>query len=197
MYKSNLSILLAILVVSINISFAADNYNKIKADETYANWTGKKVGGQHNGTINISDANLVFNGDKLTGGSAKVDLNSIVCLDLDAEEWNKKLVGHLKSDDFFDVKNHPSAKFKIKSAKKVSNYKYEITADVTIRGTTHENKFTAEIVKLNDKVVASAYVTVDRAKYGMKFNSGSFFENLGDKLVYDDFYLDIKLVVSK
>lgn len=41
---------------------------------------------------------------------------------------------------------------------------------------------------------ASTTFKVDRTKYDIKFKSGSFFENLGDKAIYDDFRIGVNLV---
>ena len=40
---------------------------------------------------------------------------------------------------------------------------------------------------------ATAKLTIDRTKFGIKYGSGSFFDNLGDNMIYDDFILDVNL----
>ena len=42
----------------------------------------------------------------------------------------------------------------------------------------------------------NANLVFDRSKYNVKFRSGTFFENLGDKLIYDDIELKINLKTS-
>ena len=44
---------------------------------------------------------------------------------------------------------------------------------------------------LKDKVIVR--MTLDRTKYGINYNSGNFFEDLGDKLIHDDFDLRMLL----
>jgi hypothetical protein len=40
----------------------------------------------------------------------------------------------------------------------------------------------------------TANLTFDRSKYNIRFSSGSFFENLGDKLILDDVVLSSELI---
>ena len=97
-------------------------------------WNGYKVTGSHTGTIKLKSGALEFEGDKLTGGNFEIDMTSIVCTDLEGE-WNEKLVGHLKSDDFFSVEKNPTASFVITQV--VSRGKpgeYKIVGDLTIKG---------------------------------------------------------------
>ena len=46
-------------------------------------------------------------------------------------------------------------------------------------------------------VKATAEIELDRSEFDVKYGSGSFFDGLGDKLIYDDFNLTIELVASK
>ena len=69
---------------------------------TTANWLAKKVTGQHNGKVNVSAGTISADHGTITGGTVEVDMTSITCEDLKEKEWNDKLVGHLKSDDFLE-----------------------------------------------------------------------------------------------
>ena len=180
-----------------SISLGATNTNpvneveskNIKTDVSTIQWTGKKVTGSHTGTINIKSGSLEFDNGNLTGGNIVIDMNTIVCTDLSGG-GAKKLVGHLKSDDFFGVADHPTAELNIT---KVDMNKdagtYEITADITIKGKTKSISFPASI----GTAEASSTVTIDRTDFDIRYGSGSFFDNLGDKTIYDDFELVINL----
>lgn len=149
-------------------------------------WKGSKVvPDSHEGTLNISKGTLTFEGDTLAGGSFTVDMNSMVSTDLSGS-YAKKLIGHLKSDDFFGVAEHPEATLTITKAEKTDNG-YNVTGDFTIRGITHVENF---ILKLNGNK-ATADLEIDRSKYNVKFRSGTFFENLGDKLIKDELELSV------
>jgi polyisoprenoid-binding protein YceI len=156
-------------------------------------WTGKKVTGSHTGAINISKGSLEVKKERLVGGSFEIDMNTITCTDLTGE-WNGKLVGHLKSDDFFGVEKFPTAKFEITKTEDKGNGDYQIKGKITIKGTTQEIEFPAKVEVKSDKVTATAKVTIDRTKFNVKYGSGAFFTDLGDKMIYDNFELDITLV---
>ena len=110
---------------------------------------------------------------------------------------NDKLVGHLKSDDFFGVETHPTATFVLKSAEKKSGNEYTVKGDLTIKGITKSIEFPATVKVSGNTLEASAEVVIDRSKFDVKYGSGSFFDGLGDKMIYDDFTLDISLVATK
>lgn len=158
-------------------------------------WTGYKVTGQHTGNVKIKSGDLIFSGDVVTGGSFVIDVTSITCTDLDAE-YGGKLVGHLKSDDFFGADKYPTASLKITRAIPQGDGSYKILADLTIKGKTNPTKFVAKVAKEGNKQVATAEIKVDRSEYDIRYGSGSFFDNLGDKTIYDEFDLNVRLVLN-
>lgn len=198
---SILSVLLAAIAM-IGMSFSnpvegSKERRSISVAESNIVWNGYKVTGSHTGTIQLESGALEFDGDKLTGGNFVIDMASIACTDLEGE-WNEKLVGHLKSDDFFGIKQHPTATFEITQV--VSRGKpgeYKIVGDLTIKDITKEIKFQADVEDMGDKAKAVAEIVVDRSEYNVRYGSGSFFDNLGDKTIYDEFDLQINLVVAK
>lgn len=160
----------------------------VNTDKSEITWKGEKVTGSHYGKVNVKSGKLDIQNDKLVGGKVVVDMTSITNDDLEGE-WNTKLVGHLKSDDFFGVETYPTATFTIQRAVEAANGEYTVTGDLTIKGKTNPIKFKAY---LKDGV-ATANITVDRSKYDVRYGSGSFFDNLGDKTIYDNFDLEVKL----
>jgi polyisoprenoid-binding protein YceI len=175
--------------------FAAD-YKLDKSNST-VNWNGKKVTGEHYGTIDLKSGNLVVQNNTIESGTFTMDMTTIVSEDLTNESMNKKLVGHLKSDDFFSVDKFPASTFVIKEVKHKSGKTHAITGDLTIKGITHSLTFDTEIVIDGDKLRAKGKMEVDRTLYDIKFRSGRFFADLGDNLIYDTFTLDFDVVASK
>lgn len=173
---------------------------KVNAAASKLSWLGQKVTGEHHGEIKIKDGYLTVDGNKYSG-EFTIDMITIVNHDLEGE-WNAKLIGHLKSDDFFSVEKHPAAAFKVT---KVVPYKAEegeaathrVTGDLTIKGITNEISFPAQFTFTDEGLTARAKFSIDRTKWDIRFRSGSFFENLGDKLIYDDIKFDLTLVADK
>lgn len=170
---------------------------KVDGSKSKIAWLAKKVTGSHNGFINISGGTLQVDGSTLTGGSFNVDTRTMTVEDIKDEKGNARLLGHLKSDDFFSVEKHPEASFAITSAKKKSGNTYDIIGNLTIKGISQSITFPADVVVNGNQLNAKATVKIDRTKFDIKYRSNSFFENLGDKAIYDDFTLDVELVANK
>ena len=187
----------SLIVFSLGFASAADTV-KVDLSKSTIDWLGKKVTGQHNGTINLKSGELTMDGSELTGGSFEIDMGSIVVEDIKDETYNAKLVGHLKSDDFFSAAKFPAAGFIITEAKAVNKdgNNYHIKGSLTIKGITNKIEFPAKVENSEAGLTASAQIVVDRSKFDVRYGSGSFFENLGDKMIYDDFTLDVKLAGS-
>jgi len=169
----------------------------INSQKSMMAWHGKKVTGEHNGTIDINKGNLIFDGTRLTGGVLEVDMKSVKNLDLTDVGYNKKLTTHLMSEDFFNAEKYPTATLKITKVTPKGGNDYEVAGTLTIRGITNPITFPAT-VKLNGGTAeVSAKVVIDRSKYDVKYGSKSFFENIGDKMIYDEFDLTANLVATK
>ena len=200
MMKKNSLFLLVVVFIASAFTFSKDEKKKtayqVDPVESKIKWHGKKVTGEHFGDIALKGGSLELSGNEIVGGRFEVDMNSITNHDIKDEDSRKKLVGHLKSDDFFGVEQYPTSVFEITEVNKKSGNKYDITGDLTIRGITNSISFPATVAVVNDKVTAEAEIVIDRSKYNVKFGSGSFFDNLGDRLIYDDFTLNIALVAN-
>ncbi len=149
-------------------------------------WLAKKVTGSHEGNVAISDAHLHFENNLFTGGNITIDMNSINCTDLEGEP-KEQLEGHLLSDDFFGTKYYPTAELEIIKAEKISTEMYEVSGVIEIKGVKQDIKFNASI----KNGIAKADLVIDRSKFNIRYGSGTFFENLGDKMIYDEFNLSV------
>ncbi len=185
--------LFAVLAMAAKV---ATNY-KVDTQSSNIVWTGYKVTGQHTGTVKIKNGTLSTDNGVLTGGSFDIDITSITCTDLEAE-YAGKLIGHLKSDDFLGAAAHPTANFVItKAIPQDSKGNYKILGNLTIKGITKETKFFANVAEANGMVNAAGKITIDRSEFNMRYGSGSFFDGLGDKTIYDEFDLQVSLVAKK
>ncbi len=168
----------------------------VDTNASVINWKGYKVTGSHTGTIKINAGNLQMQDDQLVGGSFTIDMKTINCTDMEGE-YKGKLEGHLKSADFFGVEKHPTATFKITNVvSRGTPGAYKITGDLTIKETTKPVRFNVNIAEEDGKQIATGDVQIDRADFDIRYGSGSFFDSLGDKTIYDEFDLGIRLVLN-
>jgi polyisoprenoid-binding protein YceI len=187
----NLILLSAML---FSLSAFAHNSNPIKKSvnikESVIEWKGYKVTGSHTGTIAVKSGNFEFDENgMLNGGNFVIDMATIEVTDLKGN-GAAKLKGHLTSTDFFGVENHPEASFNITNViSRGTPGQYKIIGNLTIKNITKEIKFNANI----DESAATAEIVIDRSEYDIRYGSGSFFDNLGDKTIYDEFELAISL----
>jgi len=169
----------------------------VDTEESFITWNAYKVTGEHNGTVKLKSGNLQYTDGMLSGGTFIIDMTTITVDDLQGKMADK-LRGHLMSDDFFGVETYPTAEFVITDV--VSRGKpgdYRITGDLTIKENTNEIKFNALLTEQDDMTAGKAEMKIDRSEYNVRYGSGSFFDNLGDKTIYDEFDLDVNLVVTK
>mgnify|MGYP000231275253 FL=1 len=166
-----------------------DNIYNVETAQSQITWTGREVStSYHYGTLDFVSGNFEISNGAIVNGEFIVDMTSINNQDMEGDS-KARLEGHLKSDDFFSVESYPTASISINSSELISDGKWNVSADLSIKGFTHPVNF--EMISSEDGW--SANLVFDRSKYDVRFRSGSFFENLGDKLIYDDIELSINL----
>jgi polyisoprenoid-binding protein YceI len=170
----------------------------VNTADSKVNWIGKKPLGEHTGYVRLTSGTLNVEKGVLKGGSFVIDLNSIVDLDLTDETWNAKLIGHLKSADFFDVQKYPTSRFVITKATRLSDAAtgaaYSIEGNLTIKDITKKISFQAQIKLDKGKFTATAApFTINRTDWGVNYQSKSVIAGLKDQFIYDDITLSIEL----
>lgn len=167
------------------------------ASATVIDWKGdKKVGSEHVGTIGLKSGWVTVESNAITGGEFVVDMNSIKNIDVKDEKMRERLVGHLKSDDFFGVEKFPLSKLVITGSSRTSDGKLLVKGNLTIKEATHPVEFTATESKSGEVITYMAPISFDRSLYDVRFGSGKFFSNLGDNAINDEIMLNVKLVVK-
>lgn len=163
-------------------------------------WVGKKVGGQHNGTVSLKDGSVQVKGNQITGGTFTFDMSSIKVEDLKDAEYNGKLVGHLKADDFFGTEKNPTATFVITSVKPIkadaAGNNAQVSGNLTIKGKTNPVTFPAKVGVKDGVASASGVATVDRTKYDVKYGS-TLFGAAADKAIDDNFTLSFNVIAKQ
>lgn len=187
---------------------AAISKNQVVANldvtSSKAVWFGKKVTGTHTGKVSFKNGKFEYQNNKLVGGEVVVDLTSISNEDLKDPEYNQKLVGHLKSEDFFNVEKFPEATFKFNSVSEIMNFvpgqpNIELKGTLTIRGIS--KPYTTKVILTPNATgfEAKGRIQIERTQFGLKYNSKKFFDvkALGDKLIDDLFEVDLDLIAKK
>jgi polyisoprenoid-binding protein YceI len=189
-------LLLGTLLALATFSFTYKVEYKVDNQKSKLKWIGRKVTGEHSGSINLADGVLVTDGKKVTGGTFTIDMNTIANEDLKDDGYKQKLIGHLKSEDFFATDKFPTAQLVINKVTPLTKDQYKIKGALTIKGITNDIEFPANITTTKSEIKAKAKILVDRTKYGIKYGSGSFFDNLGDKAISNDFEMNVELVAN-
>ena len=188
------------IIISLAICFSSftsihTDHFKIDTQKSNVKWIGSKISGSsHEGNISITEGKRSINHEKMVNAEFVVDLNTITCTDL-GEEKAAYLVKHLKNEDFFDVPNHPLAKLKLIKGTKTEKG-YNITASLTIKEQTHPVVFDIEWIQRGSAALVSGILKFDRTKFNIKYKSGSFFNNLGDRAINDEVSLEFRIVAN-
>ena len=189
--KSVLALSVAVFMVLAFTNPAKVDTYKVDTEASSIDWIGRKITGQHTGKIKISSGDLLVNGNAIKGGSFVMDMNSM-------NSDSQKLTGHLKTDDFFSVEKNPTSKFVITKVTGAGKDRINVTGDLTIKGITQSVSFPATVKKEGNAIVAVAKnVMIDRSKFDIRYGSKSFFNDIGDKAIDDNFELGINLVAKK
>ena len=181
-----MKILLIISFLLINLELFSQEYG-IDLEKSKIKWTGKEITtSSHYGTLKFVEGEIKFQPEAVTG-KVVVDMESLSVDDLTGGS-KARLEGHLRSDDFFSVSSHKSSTIEVTSSKKNGD-DFDVEGVLTIKGISHPISFVLSV----DNKVATSKLTFDRSKYDVRFRSGTFFENLGDKLILDDIELEVEL----
>jgi len=196
MKTSGILVIVMVMAGIYNGGTLAGNFNVDNSKST-VKWHAKKVTGEHYGTISFKNGLLEVKNNAVTGGSFEIDMTTIVNDDIKDAGMKERLVGHLKSDDFFSVEKFPLSTLKLSKIKKLTGSEYEFTGDLTIKGKTNPVSFRAVTTVEGKTLKASGQMVINRAKFDVRYGSGAFFSNLGDKMIYDEFTLDFEMVANE
>ncbi|NEN23610.1 YceI family protein [Cryomorpha ignava] len=199
------TILTTITAALIAVSTFAGNGDTEKTTHTVNTekstifWTGKKVTGMHTGTLMLKDGTVTVKDGIPVEAMMTMNMTTIEVTDIQDAEMNGKLKGHLHSPDFFSTEENPEGVFKSTSFTPIEGAKdrmpnYTVKGMLTLKGITHEVEFPAFVAVRDNGIVANGKITIDRSKWDIKYGSSSFFEGLGDKVIYDD--IDMNFVLS-
>ncbi len=191
-----IAIVLSALFVLTAFTTHVDKYT-VDVTKSKLVWKAEKVTGGHDGHVSLKSGNVFMDHGKIAKASFVVDMNTITNDDIKSEKYSNKLIGHLKSEDFFDVKKHPEVSFDMIKATPVGNGKFDVFGNITIKGIKGVISFPMTLKESKSELVVSGTFSFDRTKFDIKYDSGSFFENLGDRAINDEVVIDFNIVLYK
>lgn len=180
----------------------AGDANVLTVNESILGWTANKLTGEHFGKIQIADGQLYLGDEGLSGGNFTIDMTTIVVEDLEDPEYNKKLTDHLFSEDFFNVENFNQGGFAITAVETMdaadeAGNTHFISGNLTLKGITQGIRFPAQVEVSNEGVKANANFNIDRTLWDIKYRSGKFFPEIGDKIIMDEIGINLELKASR
>ena len=128
----------------------------------------------HNGKLRLLNGNINLNGQNISGDVVinMLSLNNSELIGTSSE----RLVGHLRSADFFDVEKYPTAKLSIKNSKVIEKledgkYKMLVNGDMTVKSKTNPISFEAILDLDSDIKTAQGILTFNRDDFDVQYRS--------------------------
>ena len=179
------------LLLIIGSAVSAQDYN-LNTTKSTLKWTGKAAFNAYSlsGTLNASSGNLMIKDKKLEKTSIIIDMKS-----LDTE--NKDLKKHLRGKDFFGVKKHNKATFRLTSPIDLSKSSTTAKGNLTIKGITKPYSFPLKIIKIGNSYKVSGTLKINRTDFKIYYNSPNYFEGLKQNAIADDFDLKLDLIFER
>lgn len=194
MSKLTSHLLLVIIFLSATAFLPLDDTYVVDTNASALKWTGYHLAKsyEHYGNVKIKSGKFAVSGGRIISGEFVIDMNTISNTDLTNAKDNTKLVNHLKSDDFFNVKKFPEAKLVIKNSEP-NGANLKVTGDLTIRGITKTIDFDATLKENgNGQTEATADIKVQRTDFQVMY--GWKVENA---MLSGEFRMEVKLVGKK
>ena len=180
----------------------ADIQYNIQPEESKIHWTGTKPGGEHLGTVKVKEGKIKMNDQGIQNTMVILDMTSIENQDIEKEKNRKKLVGHLKSKDFFDVENFPEAKFELTNATKIQDdnneFTHKVSGNLTIKDISKNISFRIKAENEGNKLkIESEKFLIDRTEWDINYKSKSVIDDIKDNFIHDDIALQIETYAKK
>lgn len=163
MKKIKIALIFFTSVLLLNTSFSQDIKPNISVDFKIKNF-GLNVAGFF-GDVNISNN---FSSKNLSDWTLEgiIKVNAI-------KTGIEKRDKHLLEEDYFNVNTYPEIKLVATNFKKISENKYEVTTQLTIKATTKTIVIPIEIDTTKNQLKLNTYFEINRRDYGIGGSSFS------------------------
>ncbi len=192
------------LIAAAMVSFTGKNPHsttyKLDTKGSKVEWYAAKFTGKHNGTITLASGSLTDNHGQWTG-TFVIDMKTITDLDMEPGKGKEKLENHLKSPDFFDAEKYPTSKLDVTSitplAEATKEATHKVNGNLTIKDKTNPVTFDVMMKQEGEQFACTGTMKIDRSKFDVRYGSKSFFADIGDKIIYDEFELKFNVALLK
>ncbi len=187
----NLKITFIAILTALTFNAQAQEF-KLDNNKSEINWTGKAAFNSYSltGTLTSEAGNIIIKDNLIESLEVVIDMKSL-------NHENKRLKSHLRGKDFFEVKKYAQATFTLDEPTTVQDGHAELSGTLKIKNSAHSENIKA-IVKIEDnKVLLTFNTEIDRTKYGVKFNSPTFFKKMKENAIADSFKLEGGFVFVK
>lgn len=189
----HVSVSLALLAAILGPRPVFGSAYKVVTGQSELRWNATKVTGSHNGTAPVAGGRFEMRDDKITTGKVEIDLAKLKVLDVKDPKYNADLTNHLKNDDFFSTDKHPKAVFEVTNSVKEGDI-LVLEGKLSLKGKTQPVKIPVTVEKIGDSQLKLAgKARLDRTLWDIRYRSGKFFPNVGDKMIHDEFEVDFDL----
>ncbi|MDZ7739462.1 MAG: YceI family protein [Bacteroidales bacterium] len=189
-------ILIAVMIFSSLSVVEAQTY-KADPDKTVIIWKGKKIAGEHTGTIQLKSGTLEIKDNKPVSGTVIIDMKSLKDTDISNDGMREKLEEHLRSDDFFSVEKYPEARLELTGTERTNGGPVVVQGNITIKGITEPIEFITNMNEYGEDLVFTGHIDIDRTLFDVRYGSKKFFDNIGDAAINDIFNIDYELHMLK
>lgn len=165
---------------------------QLNKEQVNLKWFASKIGGKYSGAISVRSANLVLKNDTITNGKFVIDMATLANTSIKSTKNRAKMTKHLKSSDFFDVAVYPTANFSFSEEVIFRNDTASAAGVLKIKDVS--NIIQVEIIREGKHYRSK--LTLSRTEYGIKYGAGSFFGGLGDKVISDEFTVEIDIELN-
>ncbi len=182
-----LSIFVCILtLVTAPVALAQNQPLLIDTNASQLTWTGYAEVGSWapSGTLHVLNGQLTRKGNLINNATITMDMTTI-------QHENDRLQAHLRDEAFFDVTHFPTAIFVLRSLTGAT-----ATGQLTLKGVTKTISFPVAISQEGSGLRVKGRATLDRTQFGIRYNSTSFFADLGDQAIKNEFTLSFDLVTK-
>ncbi|RAK65135.1 YceI family protein [Hymenobacter edaphi] len=178
---------LALLITLLLAAGPAGTVYQLQPAASRLTWTGHADIGTYapSGTLQLRASTLRYDGRRLRAARVTVDMRSL-------HHDNAQLREHLRGADFFDVEQFPTAEFRLQSTSGG-----QARGLLTIKGVAQPVTFPLTLTRgAAGELRLRGTASIDRTRFGIRYNSRSFFAGVGDQAIRNDFQLAFDVVAQ-